>query len=118
MYITYDNAFDRELRSISEQHGGFAWFLPEAECEKRIQTVAGELNDSGLFQPPTVVRALWKQTYTPDEYYGFVLTGNAFIQKTEAERQAAYQDIKQLAQHHGGTIERPYLCVLYLAQKR
>ena len=117
MYITYDNDLDNELLEISNKHGGFAWFLSEFDCEKRIEEVTDEIENSGLFSKPTVVRSLWKQTYTADEYFGFVLTGNQFIQKSDAERQAAYNDLIKLADKHNGFIERPYLCVLYLAQK-
>lgn len=57
------------------------------------------------------------QEYTADEYCGFVQTGNRFIQKTEEEKHKAYADIKRLADRHGGKINRPYLCVLYLAKR-
>ena len=65
-----------------------------------------------------MVRQLWKQTYTADEYYGFALTGNRFMAKSDEEKARAYKDIVDLAEKHGGVIERPYLCVLYVAKKK
>ena len=117
MYITYDNDTDNELLEISNKHGGFADFLSEDECEKRIYTVAEGISNSGFFNKPLIHRVLWNQKYTADEYIGFVQTGNRFIQKPEEEKLAAYNDIKRLADKHIGIIDRPYLCVLYLAQK-
>lgn len=117
MYITYDNDLDHELCEISKRYGGLADFLDEEGCEKRISTITASIYDSGLFHKPEVFRFLWRQTYTADEYYGFALTGNSFIQKSEEEKQKAYKDIVCLADKHGGVIDRPYLCVLYLAQK-
>ena len=117
MYITYDNELDNELIAISNKYGGFADFLSSAECEKRIPSIVTGIEESGLFSPPKVIRNLWKQNYTADEYYGFALTGNRFIQKSDNEKQKAHQELIQLAAKHNGRIERPYLCALYLTQK-
>jgi SAM-dependent methyltransferase len=117
MYITYDNDLDNELLSISNRYGDFADFLSSDGCEERIANIAKGIEDSGLFSKPKIIRSLWKQNYTADEYYGFALTGNRFIQKSDNEKQAAYDELINLAERHNGIIERPYLCVLYLAQK-
>jgi len=116
MYITYDNEVDKELLGISHKYGGFADFLSEEECEKRISSIVVGITECKLFGDVNVVRCLWKQNYTAEEYYGFVLTGNRFLQKSEEEKAEAYAEIKSLAEKHGGIIERPYLCVLYMAQ--
>jgi ubiquinone/menaquinone biosynthesis C-methylase UbiE len=117
MYITYDNEVDRELLEISSRYGGFADFLSEEDCEKRISSITNSIEKSGLFTKPEVYRHLWKQTYTADEYYGFALNGNAFMQKSDSEKDKAYRELIDLADRHGGVIERPYLCVLYIARK-
>ena len=117
MYITYDNNLDNELIAISDKYGGFADFLSSENCEKRINSIASEIENSGLFSAPEVIRSLWTQSYTAEEYYGFALTGNRFIQKNDEEKQEAYKELKNLAEKRGGKIKRPYLCVLYLAQK-
>jgi protein-L-isoaspartate O-methyltransferase len=118
MYVTYDNALDNELLKISSKHGGFADFMDETKCEERILSIAQSIDGSALFKKATIYRHYWEQTYTADEYYGFCLTGNSFIQKSNEEKKAARQDIGRLAEKHGGRITRPYLCVLYLATKR
>jgi SAM-dependent methyltransferase len=118
MYITYDNDLDNELLSISSKHGGFADFLSEKKCEERIASIVERIDSSALFNKVHVFRKIWEQAYTADDYYGFCLTGNSFVQKSDNEKKAAYIDICRLAEKHGGKIIRPYLCVLYLASKR
>lgn len=117
MYITYDNDIDNELIELSNKYGGFADFLSVDGCEKRINTIARGMENSGYFNTPVVHRTLWDQTYNADQYFGFVQTGNSFVQKSEEEKVNAYNDIKKLAEKYG-SIKRPYLCVLYLASKK
>lgn len=118
MYITYDNDLDNELLKLSDKYGGFADFLSAEGCEERIGSIIAGIDNSGLFNTPSVHRVLWKYRYTADEYIGFVQTGNSFVQKSYKEKETAYDDIRELANKYGGYINRPYLCVLYLAQKK
>ncbi len=117
MYITYDNDVDNELLELSRKYGGLADFLNEEGCEKRISSIVSSISESGFFKKPDVYRQMWKQSYTADEYYGFALTGNSFIQKSDEEKENAHRDLVKLANKHGGVIERPYMCVLYISQK-
>lgn len=118
MYILSDNDTDKELLEISTRYGGVADFVTETECENRIGTVVSQIVDSTLFEKPTVTRKFWKQKYTADEFYGFALTGNRFMQNSAEDKKKAYNDIVALAEKNGGIIERPYLCVLYIAEKK
>lgn len=118
MYITYDNALDNELVEISNRYGGFADFLSVDGCEKRIASIAANIENSGYFNSPKIHSTLWNQTYDAEQYFGFAKTGNSFVQKSEEEKLNAFIDIKKLADKHGGVINRPYLCVLYLASKK
>ncbi len=118
MYVINDNDVDKELLEISEQYGGIADFVTEAECESRINSIVSQIVDFNLFEKPTVIRKLWKQNYTADEFYGFALTGNRFMQNSDEDKKKAYHDIVALAQKNGDVIERPYLCVLYIAKKK
>jgi len=118
MYITYDNELDQELIELSNKYGGFADFLTKNGCEERIESIKTGIENSGHFNTPLIHRVLWNQRYTADEYFGFALTGNHFVQKSELEKSKAYDDIGKLAFKHGGIINRPYLCVLYIASKK
>lgn len=118
MYVLNDNDTDKELIEISKRYGGIADFVTETECEIRIDSIVSQIVDSNLFEKPTVIRKLWKQNYTADEFYGFALTGNSFMQNSDEDKQKAYNDIVALAEKNRGIIERPYLCVLYIAKKK
>ena len=118
MYVLNDNDSDKELLEISKRYGGIADFLTETECESRIDSIVSQIADSNLFEKPTVIRELWQQKYTADDFYGFALTGNRFMQNSDADKKKAYTDIVALAEKNGGIIERPYLCVLYIAKKK
>lgn len=118
MYILYDNDLDKELLEISKRYGGIADFVTKTECESRIDSIVSQIVESNLFEKPTVIRKLWQQDYTADEFYGFALTGNRFMQNSDEDKQKAYNDIVALAEKSGGIIERPYLCVLYIAKKK
>lgn len=118
MYIIFDNEIDNELLALSDKHGGFASFLTADGCQQRIDTVVNEIKNSGYFDEPEVHSILWEQEYTADEYFGFVQTGNSFVQKSQEEKDKAFSDIKSLFDKHGGVIKRPYLCSLYVARKK
>ncbi len=118
MYVLSDNDADEELFEISKQYGGIADFVSESECENRIDCIVSQIVDSNLFEKPTVIRKRWKQNYTADDFYGFALTGNRFMQNSDEDKKKAYNDIVALAEKNGGIIERPYLCVLYIAKKK
>lgn len=118
MYVLSDSDADRELFEISKRYGGIADFVTETECKNRIDSIVSQIIDSKLFEKPTVIRKLWKKDYTADEFYGFALTGNRFMQNSDEDKQRAYNDIVALAEKNGGIIERPYLCVLYIAKKK
>ena len=118
MYVLNDNDADKELLEISKRYGGIADFVTETECESRINSIVSQIVDSDLFEKPTVIRKLWSQNYTADDFYGFALTGNRFMQNSDADKKKAYNDIVALAEKKDGIIERPYLCVLYITRKR
>lgn len=118
MYLTHDNEEDNDLLKISDKYGGFADFVNEEQANKRISSIINDIQDSGFFETPTVYEYLWKQVYTAEEYYGFVLTGNRFIQLTDELKEMAQIEIEEHANKYGGKILRPYLCVLYLASKK
>jgi len=75
------------------------------------------IKDSGLFSTPKVFRKLWAHKYSADDYYGFALTSNTFIQQTENEKKEARAELNALADKNNGFIERPYLCVLYVTAR-
>jgi ubiquinone/menaquinone biosynthesis C-methylase UbiE len=118
MYVIQDTEQDSRLIQLSNKYGGFADFLTESQCTKRMSSIVSGIDNSGLFEEVKTYKKIWVKNYTPQEYYGFILTGNKFAQKTESEKKIIYQEIESLANDFGGYIHRPYWTVLYLAKKR
>jgi len=73
---------------------------------------------SGLFMAPEIIHSKWEKIYTVDDYFGYMLTGNVFIQKSDTEKQMCFDELKRLADKHDGKIKREYTCELYLARKK
>ena len=118
MYLLYDQEEDNALLQLSNKYGGFSDFVNEEQCENRICSIINAIQESGLFETPTVHKHIWKQEYTAEEYYGFVLTGNHFLQLSDEVKEMARKEIEEHANKFGGKIDRTYLCALYLAQKK
>lgn len=118
MYLINNNENNNDLMRLSNKYGGFADFLNEEQCENRICSIVKAIENSGLFETPVIYKHLWKQEYTADEYYGFVLTGNRFLQLSDEVKEMARKEIEEHANKFEGKIIRPYLCVLYLAHKK
>ena len=117
MYLVENNEQDNELLALSHKYGGFADFVTAKQSDERIKSMCSDIENSKRFNAAKVFKKYWVKEYTADEYYGFVLTGNKVLQKTEEEKTQIYKDLKCLANKFGGTITRPYLCVLYLAER-
>lgn len=118
MYLYDEREEHKKLIHISNKYGGFADFITMDEAKDRIRTIVRNIEDSGLYCTPMVYQQVWEIDYTADQYYGFVQTGNHFIQLDEEEKKRAYKDIVELANQFGGKIRRPYMTVLYTAQKK
>lgn len=116
MYLYDDSEESRELLELSKKYGGFADFINEKQVEQRIEDISNKIEDSGLFNSPTVYKHFWEKEYTADEYYGFILTGNHFLQLSDDIKENAHKDLIKYANKFNGKIDRQYLCVLYLAQ--
>lgn len=118
MYLYDEREEHNKLVQLSNKYGGFADFVTMDQAKDRIQRIVNDIEASGLFDSPSVYKQEWLINYTAEEYYGFVQTGNHFIQLDKEKKRHAYDEIVQLANHYGGKIRRPYMTVLYVAQKK
>ena len=108
--------YDKKLAAIAEKYGAVSC-ISKAEHEKCMGRITDEMAESGLFSAPKAVCAELEINYSTDEYFGYFLTGNVFVQKSEQEKQRCFEALKEFAERHGGIIKRSYTCKLYLAQK-
>ncbi len=82
-----------------------------------IQQRQESLAQSGWFQPPAVRRFPWSQVYTTAQYLNLLNTYSDHLRLEEESRRRLFAGIAAVIDRHGGQIEKPYLAVVYLAQK-
>jgi len=114
--LLQDTELDYELLTLMEKFNAFTSTIPENDYEKRVMTISNEIIDSKLFTQPEIIHARWERNYTATEYFGFVSTGNMFIQNSDEVKDACYKELVKLVEKHGG-IKRQYICELYLSRK-
>ena len=90
---------------------------PENFIEETIQERTEEINQSGCFGPVTVLRFPWSCTYRTREYIGLLNTHSDHIRLPARSRQRLFEAIATVIDANGGSIEREYIAVLYIAQK-
>ena len=115
--IIHDTEFDKELHKLMEDHNAFTSDTTEENYNKRMVEISGGISESGFFTKPEIIQSLWEKSYTVDEYYGYVSTGNVFVQNSEEVKRTFHVALKEFAAKHNGIIQRNYLCELYLAKK-
>jgi len=91
--------------------------LDPPACEARIGALTDQTEQSGLFERPRIFREPWRCAYDAESLFGLALTGNAFVQRSGADKEAARREMGRLAERLGGKIEQPYLGFLALARR-
>jgi SAM-dependent methyltransferase len=89
----------------------------EDSIEETIQERTEEITQSNCFGPVTVLRFPWSCTYQTREYIGLLNTHSEHIRLPARSRQRLFEAIATVIDANGGSIEREYIAVLYIAQK-
>jgi SAM-dependent methyltransferase len=89
----------------------------DTPCEEVIQQRGQEILESGQFEEAVVRRFPWSARYDTRQYLGLLNTYSDHLRLPEGSRQNLFHGIAQVIDQHGGTIDKPYLAVLYLARK-
>ena len=90
---------------------------PQNSIEETIQERTGEITQSACFGPVSVRRYAWARVYQTREYIGLLNTYSDHLRLPLQLRQRLFENIAALIDAQGGSIERDYIAVLYLAQK-
>ncbi|MFT3952194.1 MAG: class I SAM-dependent methyltransferase [Oscillospiraceae bacterium] len=112
-----DTDFDKALLEIMYKYNAFTSSIPEVDYNKRMESISNEIAQSGFFSHLEVFHSHWEKDYSAAEYFGFVSTGNVFVQNTDEIKKACYEELNQLAARYNGIIKRHYICELYVAKK-
>jgi SAM-dependent methyltransferase len=110
----HDEALERLSKLIQRESGGMlaAW-----NYEDEVRGWVSEINESGLFQQPSVCRHSWHQRYSADQYVGLFRTYSDFLSLPTALQQRITVRIHRFIAKHGGHVCRPYDCLLIHARK-
>ena len=90
---------------------------PQNAIEETIQERTEEITQSGCFGPVIVRRFPWSQTYRTREYLGLLNTYSDHLCLPAQTRQRLSEGIAAVIDAQGGSVEREYVSVLYVAQK-
>ena len=89
----------------------------ETPFAQLIESRASSLRESAYFKKVVVRKYPWSTRYETKEYLGLLNTYSDHLRLSEQRRKVLFEEIADLIERHGGYIEKPYLAVLYLAQR-
>ncbi len=76
------------------------------------------INNSNLFYDLVIKEYPWSVDYNAEEYLNLLKTQTIYQQFTSEQKQDLSQEVREIINGHGGYLKRPYLSVLFLAQKQ
>lgn len=85
--------------------------------KETIQNRINEIGESGCFGRVIVRRFRWSMRYNTEQYIGLLNTHSDHLRLPDETRCLLFKNIAALIDRHGGSIQRPYLSVLYVARK-
>jgi SAM-dependent methyltransferase len=103
---------DRIYKEIAPELGS-----PFSANDESIQQHIREIEESGCFGPVAVRRHPWTKRYNTKEYLGLTNTHSDHLRLPEETRKRLFLSIGKAIDKYGGSAEKPYLTVLYVAEK-
>lgn len=90
---------------------------PERPFEQLIESRANSLRESPYFEKVVVRKYSWSARYETKAYLGLLNTYSDHLRLPEQRRSALFEEIAEVIERNGGYIEKPYLAVVYVAQR-
>lgn len=91
----------------------------KVSTEEGIESRESYINKTGLFEKVLVKRYSWSKVFDRDQYLRLLNTFSDHRNLDKARRSRLFNGVGALIEKEfGGTITRPYLSVLYIAEKR
>jgi SAM-dependent methyltransferase len=116
MYPGFEGQLAADLNKIYQEIApelGSPFTATDEEIQKRVH----EIEESGCFGPVTVRRFPWSMRYSTKEYLGLLNTYSDHLRLPEQTRERLFRSISEVVEKLGGSIVRPYVAVLYIAEK-
>jgi SAM-dependent methyltransferase len=107
-----------DLERVYQERAPELFDTPTACEEQENQRTLDDITASGHFGPVQMQKFPWSARYDTRQYLGLLNTYSDHLALPEATRASLFEGVAQVIARHGGTIERPYVAVLYVAMKR
>jgi ubiquinone/menaquinone biosynthesis C-methylase UbiE len=109
-----DDLLEKLSSMIKRESGGL---LSVWNYEDEVKGWIEEISGCGLFRDLRVYRHSWQQKYSAEEYAGLFRTYSDFLSLPKALQGRVTKCIRKVITRHGGSVSRPYDCVLLYAHK-
>ena len=86
--------------------------------EDEVNRWSEEIDGSRLFKSPRLRRRRWQKRYSADEYLGLFCTFSDFLSLERSLQGRVASCIHRVISENGGSVVRPYECVLIHARKK
>ena len=88
------------------------------DYSKDINRWKNEINTCGFFNTCEIREYKWKMEFTAEQYAGLYLTFSDFLSLEKKQQETLYEYILDTVNANGGNVVKPYLSVLFYAQKK
>jgi SAM-dependent methyltransferase len=116
-YLPLEDSVRQKLNQVYQQYAP-ELVSDQPAAHKDIQYWTNDLSENSYFDLLEVQRLPWKENYSTQQYLGLLNTYSDHLRLTEEKRQRLFAGIKDVLEQEGGTLEKPYEAVAYIARKR
>jgi len=106
-----------DLEQVYRERAPELFDTPTTCQERENQQILDDITASEHFGPVVVRQFPWSARYDTRQYLGLLNTYSDHLALPEATRASLFEGVAEVINRHGGTLERPYVAVLYIAAK-
>jgi SAM-dependent methyltransferase len=108
MYDDLSKVYKEQIPALATRTGSYEDLLKQREIE---------IIESGCFGTVEVRKFPWVTRYSTEQYLGLLNTYSDHLRLPEEDRNRLFESIAEVIERYGGYVEKPYMAVLYAAQK-
>lgn len=108
IYYDLSKVYKKQTPTLATRMGSYEDLLKQREIE---------IIESGCFANVEVRKFPWLTRYSTEQYLGLLNTYSDHLRLPREDRNRLFESIADVIERYGGYIEKPYLAVLYVAQK-
>ncbi len=108
VYDDLKKVYKEQAPNLATRTGSYEELLKQREIE---------IIESGCFGTVELRKFPWVTRYSTEQYLGLLNTYSDHLRLPKEDRNRLFESIAEVIERYGGYIEKPYLAVLYTAQK-